>query len=582
LETDTIKVGGLELSAAGTASLYADANTTAITIGANTSNLTIGCASIRGPDDGTGLVLGHAGDGSPANDGSAPQLVTMTTTQRDFLVAANGMLIYNSTTGTPQVYDGAWSDFPSGGASGEQRQFIYLRDEKADNTAGGTATAATWSTRDLAEVTDTGGDASVTANVVTLAAGTYEVQARAPAFRVGQHKIRWRQLSGDEGVNTVVEGTNASADADLTANHNHAFLSGRFTITSSATFELQHYVTATRATDGFGLAVNGGADTVEVYAEVWLHKIEDGVAGLTLPGSSTDEAIVRWNGTGGDTLQNCGITINDTNVLSIPTAGAINGAAELTLAALGGVLDIDATGIVSINSSAAVINIGNDAVSADVNIATNGVRITTIGSQTGAARLLLRGGTPGIELYSTSGSNIKVGNSSSALRIGDNTTAQRDALTQLNGLAVYNTTTAELEGRVNGSWEPLGLPESAIATDVGFTTTNTAAQVVLTLTEGTDFDGAGTYKIHYEGAGFPQANNESQFMEIYVAGSLVTGALTNITAGGGATAGMEVGFSVTADAAITAGQAVTGRLRSVGGGTVEVFDTVLSVTRVRA
>jgi hypothetical protein len=32
------------------------------------------------------------------------------------------------------------------------------------------------------------------------------------------------------------------------------------------------------------------------------------------------------------------------------------------------------------------------------------------------------------------------------------TTAQRDALTPLNGMIIYNTTTAQLEGYQNGAW----------------------------------------------------------------------------------------------------------------------------------
>jgi len=40
-------------------------------------------------------------------------------------------------------------------------------------------------------------------------------------------------------------------------------------------------------------------------------------ADVTGPGSSTDNAIVRWDGTGGDTLQDSGITIDDSDVLGM-------------------------------------------------------------------------------------------------------------------------------------------------------------------------------------------------------------------------------------------------------------------------
>ncbi len=45
--------------------------------------------------------------------------------------------------------------------------------------------------------------------------------------------------------------------------------------------------------------------------------------GITGPGSSTDNAIVRWNGTAGDTVQNSAVTIADTTG-TISTPGAVN------------------------------------------------------------------------------------------------------------------------------------------------------------------------------------------------------------------------------------------------------------------
>jgi hypothetical protein len=103
-EDDTLLVGGLETGALGTGnvSIYTDANTASITIGAATASLTIGASDLRGPDTGSGLILGHAGTAS--NEGSAAQLVSMTTTERGYITTPqNGMMIYNTTTGTPQV-----------------------------------------------------------------------------------------------------------------------------------------------------------------------------------------------------------------------------------------------------------------------------------------------------------------------------------------------------------------------------------------------------------------------------------------------------------------------------------------------
>ncbi|MGD9725421.1 MAG: hypothetical protein AB7L09_03445 [Nitrospira sp.] len=63
---------------------------------------------VKGPSDGSGVIVGQASAG--ASTGSTFQAVAMTTTERDDLVAANGMLLFNSTTGTIEGYNGTWRD----------------------------------------------------------------------------------------------------------------------------------------------------------------------------------------------------------------------------------------------------------------------------------------------------------------------------------------------------------------------------------------------------------------------------------------------------------------------------------------
>lgn len=52
-------------------------------------------------------------------------------------------------------------------------------------------------------------------------------------------------------------------------------------------------------------------------------------SGATGPSSSTDNAIVRWDGAGGSTLQDSGVTIDDSNLMTLP-AGFISQAASST------------------------------------------------------------------------------------------------------------------------------------------------------------------------------------------------------------------------------------------------------------
>lgn len=157
----------------------------------------------------------------------------------------------------------------SGGVpSWVNRAIVILRDEKTSGTAGGTATSGDWLVRALnTEVTDEGNHATLSNNQVTLVAGTYEIAAEAPAFRVGRHQIRWYNVTDDEvlvlGMNAQCSTTNGSTT--------NAVLTGRFTIALSKTFELQHRVYTTKSVNGFGLANSWGT---EVYSTVTLRKIK--------------------------------------------------------------------------------------------------------------------------------------------------------------------------------------------------------------------------------------------------------------------------------------------------------------------
>lgn len=67
-----------------------------------------------------------------------------------------------------------------------------------------------------------------------------------------------------------------------------------------------------------------GKTPVRVYADPDTHRllvVSD--AGVVGPGSSTDTAIVRWEGTTGDTLQNSVVTISDLGAISGATGAAL-------------------------------------------------------------------------------------------------------------------------------------------------------------------------------------------------------------------------------------------------------------------
>jgi len=144
-------------------------------------------------------------------------------------------------------------------------QVLHVRDEKAQNTVGGTFTSGAWRVRDLnASKTNTITGASLASNQITLPAGTYWVHATAPAYNVGRHLAK---LYNTTGAADVLLGTSAWSAAGSGATL--SVLSGQFTLTATSVLELQHQCGATYATYGFGVESNFAT---EAYSDVVIWK----------------------------------------------------------------------------------------------------------------------------------------------------------------------------------------------------------------------------------------------------------------------------------------------------------------------
>lgn len=144
-----------------------------------------------------------------------------------------------------------------------------IRDEKTQNTAGGTFTSGAWRTRDLnTELYDVDALVTVAGNQVTITnPGTYEIEVFAPALGVDANQARWQNIT--DGT-TAVLGILAHGTSVNPITGCIAIVKGVFTITASKVFELQHRCQTTQATLGFGNLLNVG---VEVYSSVYLKKI---------------------------------------------------------------------------------------------------------------------------------------------------------------------------------------------------------------------------------------------------------------------------------------------------------------------
>jgi hypothetical protein len=142
---------------------------------------------------------------------------------------------------------------------------MMASDTKAQNTGGGTFTLGAWRTRDInTEDQDTGANMSISSNQITLDAGTYRTIISCPSFNVGINQTR---LYNTTDAALELAGTCEYCDA-ATVSTSRSWIIGRFTIASQKTFEIQHYSTATKTDNGFGVA-NNLMSEIYTVAEFW-------------------------------------------------------------------------------------------------------------------------------------------------------------------------------------------------------------------------------------------------------------------------------------------------------------------------
>ena len=152
--------------------------------------------------------------------------------------------------------------------AGSGGQLLHVRDEKPSGTSGGTFTAGTWLTRTLNTVkTNEITGASLSSNQFTLPAGTYYLEATAPVRGVHSNQLRLRNIT--DATDTLI-GSTSFAQEDDDSHGNFAHLKGKFTISATKVFELQHRGNDSRASDGLGVGSNFG--TPAVFAEVLVWK----------------------------------------------------------------------------------------------------------------------------------------------------------------------------------------------------------------------------------------------------------------------------------------------------------------------
>jgi hypothetical protein len=148
-------------------------------------------------------------------------------------------------------------------AAGGGAPDAVLEDQKATTTDGGTATSGSWETRTLnTEVRDNGGIISISSNEFTPTVAGW-VEWEAPALRVGLHQSRLYNVTG---AAAVAYGSNASTGGAV---DNSALSCGGAPVAANTAYRIEHRVSATKSTDGYGQANSFGGTEVYTRVKFW-------------------------------------------------------------------------------------------------------------------------------------------------------------------------------------------------------------------------------------------------------------------------------------------------------------------------
>ncbi len=182
-------------------------------------------------------------------------------------LSTDGTLSGNSDNVVPT--EKAVKTYADGKTGKFESSMLHIQDQKASGTEGGTPTAGSWVSRVLNTViiNEISG-ASLNSNQVTLPAGTYYIEASSPAWMTDTHKIKLRNITDNSDV---LIGTSEGPYQATGSSQTRSFVTGRFTIASQKTFEIQHRVAYSQGNRGLGWPCN--YSVIEIYSDVKIWKL---------------------------------------------------------------------------------------------------------------------------------------------------------------------------------------------------------------------------------------------------------------------------------------------------------------------
>ena len=221
--------------------------------------------SLPTPADGTvstAKIAANAVDETKLKDALVADFTEVVVTASDSILLGDATDSGNTKRDTVQgILDLAGGAFES--------QLLHVEEHQATNTNAGTFTSGADRTRILNTVmTNEISGASLASNQITLPAGKYICDARAPAYNVTKHRV---QLYNVTGTAVLLAGT-AAVNYNAESDQSDSWVSGKFTLSGTTVVELQHRCNTTVSATGFGVLTNFAP--YEVYAVIKLWKVE--------------------------------------------------------------------------------------------------------------------------------------------------------------------------------------------------------------------------------------------------------------------------------------------------------------------
>ncbi len=152
---------------------------------------------------------------------------------------------------------------PSGGLFSSVARY-----QEETNSSSGTFNSGDWRTRPInTEAYDPDGIGSLSSWQITLGAGTYYVQWRAPAYRVQRHVTRLWNVTDSSQIGDHGQAGYSPVNGDPANGYSHG--AAWFTISGSKAIRLEDKSSHSRGTNGFGVS---GGTTPHVFAAIDIFK----------------------------------------------------------------------------------------------------------------------------------------------------------------------------------------------------------------------------------------------------------------------------------------------------------------------